>query len=125
MTAWATWVSQGAADPDAGGAETLMLAIQRNVPGELIHQQPRGKAHVRPATVQNARRCWQAEDLCAGLDLDDGSADLQNMVGARALGDPVSHLLADDLVLIGRQTLRIRMHQREGLHRDLRLVEER
>ncbi len=46
------------------------------------------------------------------------------MIGARALGDPVRHLLADDLVLIGRESLDIGMHQRDGLDRDLRLIEE-
>jgi hypothetical protein len=39
----------GAADRDAGIQEALMLAVQRQVPGELVEQQPDEEAHVGAA----------------------------------------------------------------------------
>ena len=102
-----------------------MLAIQRDVPGELVHEQPGGEADVGAAAFQNPGRCRQTDDLCARLDLNYRPADFEDMVGARSLGNPVRHLLADHLVLIGRQAFDIGVHQREGLDRNLRLVEER
>ena len=82
-----------------------MLPIERHVPREFIHQQPRGEADIRAAVFQNPGRGRQGEDLRAGFELDHRPPILQDIIGARALGDPVSHLLADDLVLIGRESL--------------------
>jgi hypothetical protein len=46
----------GPTDPDATGAQALMLAIQGNVPSEFIHQQPGGEADIRAAAFQHPSR---------------------------------------------------------------------
>ena len=101
-----------------------MLAIERQVPGELIHQQPGDEAHIGPAAVQDPRRRRHGEDLCGLLSLHHGPTVLQDLVAARALGEPVGDLLADDLELIRREALELRVHQHDRLDGNLRLVEE-
>src|SRR5208282_5536893 len=101
-----------------------MLPIERQVPGELIHQQPRDEADIRSALLQNPGRRRQGEDLRAALELDHRPPILQDLVGPRALRDPVSHLLADDLVLIRWVPLDVLVHQSDGADRNSRLVEE-
>ena len=85
---------------------------------------PGREAHIRAAALQDPRGAGRARICARGFELDHRPAVLQDMIGARALGDPVGHLLADDLVLIGREAFDVGMHQRDGLDGDLRLIEE-
>lgn len=114
----------GAADRDAGGRQALVLAIQRQVPGELVHQETGDETHIRAAAFQNADRGRQGQDLRRSLELDHRATILEHVIRTRALGNPVGDLLADDFVLIGREALDIGVDQRDGLDRHLGLVEE-
>jgi hypothetical protein len=89
------------AHPDAGGRQALMLAVERQVPGELVDQKPSGETHIRAAPLQYPLGCRQGEDLRGAPDFDHRPAVLEDLIAPRTLGNPVGHLLADDLVLVG------------------------
>ena len=57
--------------------------------------------------------------------LDDGSHVLEDDEAARALRQAMAELLADDLVLLGRKTLRLGAEYLDGQHRHHGVVEER
>jgi hypothetical protein len=73
-----------------------MLAVQPDMPGELVHEHACGEADIGATSLEYPGRCRQTDDLGAGLDLDCGPTNFEDMVGAGALSNPVRHLLADD-----------------------------
>jgi hypothetical protein len=114
----------GAADRDAGVQEALVLAVQRQVPGELIKQQTDEEAHVGAAPVDHARRRRRAVERLRVAALDQRAHVLEDHVAARALGQAVADLLPDHLVLVRREPLDIRVGHGDGLDRYAGFVEE-
>ena len=55
------------ADPKPGRLELLMMSVLRQVPGELVDQQPGGKAHIGAAPFEDPRRRRHGMNLGAGL----------------------------------------------------------
>ena len=114
----------GAADRDARVSQALMLAVQRQVPGELVEQQPDQETHVGATALEHPGGRRRAVDRLRVAALDDRAHVLEDHVAARALRQAVAHLLADHLELVGGETLGLGVGERDGLDRHARLVEE-
>jgi hypothetical protein len=110
---------------EARGDEALMLAVQGQVPGELVHQQASDEAHVRAAALEHPHGRGRAMQRLRVAPLDHRAHVLQHHVAAGALRQAVAALLADDFVLFARQALDVRVRHLDGHHRHLGLVEER
>ncbi|EXI65328.1 MAG: hypothetical protein AW08_03247 [Candidatus Accumulibacter adjunctus] len=113
------------AEGEARVGKALVLAIQRQVVGELVDQQAGNEAHVRPAAVDDVARRRRADERFAGLELHHRPAILDHDVTPGALCETVAFLVADDLVVFGREALGCRCGQFDDLDRHLGLVEER
>jgi len=110
---------------EAGLLQALVLAVQRQVPAELVQQHASNEADVGTAALDDARRrARTVQGLCVAA-LDHRAHVLEHDKAARALRQTVADLLTDDLVLLGRQTLCLRVGDLNDLHRHLGLVEER
>ena len=109
----------GAAERDAGVEKTLMLAVQGQVPGELVDQHSGEEAHVGARALQHVRRRRWGENRLGVAALDDWTHVLQHHVAARLLRQAIAHLLADDLALGLRNRLNRRVRHLDGLHRHL------
>jgi hypothetical protein len=96
------------ADGETGVGEALVLAIQRQVVGELVDQQAGDEAHVRPAAVDDGARRRRADERLAGPDLHHGPPILDEDVTPRLLRQTVALLVTDDLVVFGREAIGFR-----------------
>jgi len=114
----------GPAERESRIEQTLVLAIQRQVVAELVDQQPDDEAHIGAAALDDAHRRRCAMQRLGVQTLDDGPHVLEHDEAPRALRQPMADLLADDLVLLGRKTLRLGAGHLDGLHRHHGLVEE-
>ena len=101
-----------------------MLAVQRQVVEELVHQQPGQEADIGAPALQNGGRGRRAVQGLLVLALDEAAHVLEDDVAARALGQTMGDLLADDLVGVFAEPLGLRVGDLDDLHRDPFLVEE-
>ena len=107
-------------DPAVGQAP--VLAVQRQVIAELVHQQPGQETHVHRRAPQHVRRRRRRQHLRGVPALDDLAHVPQHLVTARLLGQPVRDLLPHDLPLARRYRLDSGIRHMDRLHRH-RLVE--
>jgi hypothetical protein len=113
------------AEPKARIHQPLVLAVQRQVPGELVHQHAGDQAHVGTAALDHARGRRRAVQRAGVATLDHRAHVLQHDVRARALRQAMADLVAYDLVVLARLALRLGVRDLDGVHRHLGLVEER
>ena len=73
----------GAAEPDAGIGQALVLTVQRQVVEEFVDQQPRQQADIGEAIVEHRSRRRHFGQACAGLVPDERAAILEHHVAAR------------------------------------------
>ena len=109
----------GAAERDAGVEKTPMLAIDREMPAELVDQHRGEEAHVGARALQHVRRRRGGDNGLGVAALDDLAHVLQHHVAARLLRKAIAHLLADDLALGLRNRFNRRVSDLDGLHRHL------
>jgi len=106
--------------------QALVLAIQRQVVAELVDQQSDdASSTIGTTALDDAHRRRCAMQGLRVETLDDGPHVFEDDEAPRALRQPMADLLADDLVLLGRKTLRLGAGHLDGLHRHHGLVEER
>ena len=113
-----------AGDLDTGRPQALVLAIQRQVVEELVDDQAGEEAHIRAPALQHRRRGARTGQGGCLLELDHRAHVPEHHVAARALGQAMGHLLADDLIGVRRQVGDRRIGDRDGLHRHPLRVEE-
>ena len=87
------------ADPDAAVGQAPVLAVQRQVIAELVHQQTGQETHVHRRAPQHVRRRRRRPDLARVPALHDLADVSQDLVAARRLRQSVRDLLPDDLAL--------------------------
>ena len=75
MAFWLIWVSQGRLTCDAGGRQALVLAIERQVPGELIDQHAGDEADIGPTVIDDALRGRGAHDALVLFELHHAGDD--------------------------------------------------
>lgn len=112
------------ADRDPPIGEALVLAIKRQVVGELVNQETGDETDVGAAAFNDASRRTRADDVLCRLELDHRPPVLENDIAPRALGKPEAVLVADDVKVLRRQTQGFRCGQFDDLDRHSRLVEE-
>ena len=115
----------GTAEVEAGIDKTLVLAIQRQVPAELVQHHADDEAHVGAAAFDDAHGGRRAVQRLRVAALDHRAHILEHDKAAGALREAVADLLADDLVLLRRQALSLGAGHDDGLDGHLGLVEER
>ena len=109
------------AHPDPGVGETLVLAVQRQVIAELVHQHPSQKTHVHRTARQHVGRRRRRQYPARVASPYDLAHVLQYLVAARLLGQPVRDLLPDDFPLGFRNRLERRGRHPDRLHRHRRV----
>ena len=115
----------GPADGDAGVGETLVLAVEREVPGELVDQQAGQEADVGAAAVDDPDRRRRAKDGLILLELDHRPPVVEHDGATGALCEAVAVLVADDLEVVRGEPLRFRCSQFDDLDRNPCGIEER
>ena len=101
-----------------------MLAIQRQVVGELVDQQPGDETHLGAAALDDTGRCTRAMDDLGALYLDHRAAVFEHDIAARTLGEPEALLVTDHLKVFSRKPCGFGGGQLDELHRHPRRVEE-
>ena len=113
------------AELEARRDQPLVLPVQRKLPRELVHQQPDDEAHIGAAALDDAQWCRRAVQRLRVVALDHRAHVLQDHVAAGSLRQAVAGLLADHLVLVGTELLRLGVGHLDRDHRHLAVVEER
>ena len=67
------------ADINAGGREALVLAIERQVPGKLIHQDAGDEADIGPAVIDDTLRGRGAHDALVFFELHHRAMILEDL----------------------------------------------
>ena len=113
-----------AAHRDAGIAQALVLAVERQVVGKLVDQHSGDKTHVRSATLDHTHRRTRADDDLRRLELDHRAPVFEHDATARTLGEPIADLVIDDFVVFGCQALGFGSSEFDDLDGHSCLVEE-
>ena len=108
-------IGQGAAgEIDAVARQTLVLAVQRLVVEELLHQQPGDEAHIGDAArPQRARRGHRGE-FAAWAMLEHRVHVIEHDIAGRALRQSIGVLFADQLVFVGVGAIEFRCRAANG-----------
>ena len=114
-----------AAQPEVGIHEALVLTVQGQVVGELVDEQAREEAHVRPAALDHPRGGCRTAEGAVGPALDERPDVLDHHITAGALGEPEGLLGADDLKLLGGKPFRLGGGKGNDLHGHPVGIEER
>lgn len=101
-----------------------MLAVQRQVVGKLVDQQPGDEADVGTAAFEDTRRDRWADDLLAVLELDHRPPVLEDNVAPWPLGEAIAVLVADDLEFFRGQSFGLRHGHLDDCDRNLGRIEE-
>ena len=88
------------AERDAGVLQALVLTIQRQMVGELVHQQPGEQAHIGEAAIEHVRRRRARLGLLAVFVPQHGPLVLQHHIAGRTLRQAVGGVRGDDFVRI-------------------------
>ena len=112
-------------DRDAAISEALVLAIERQVVGELVDQEAGDETDVSAAAFNDPDRCARANDDLRRLDLDHRPPVLEHHVAARTLREPIAVLVANDLEVFRCESCRFRGGQFDDFDRHPRIIEER
>ncbi len=96
-----------------------MLAVERQVVLEFVHQHPDQKADIGDAALQHVGRCWGRQRLVAVLTFDDGAVITQDHVTGRTLCQSMSAVRANDFISIGIVAFEFRRFEGDDLHRDI------
>jgi hypothetical protein len=101
-----------------------MLTVKRQVVGEFVDQQSGDETYISAATLDDSYRRTRADDDLRRLDFDHWTPIFENDGAARALGQPVTVFVADDLEGLRRQSLGFRRAEFDHLDRHPRLIEK-
>ncbi len=101
-----------------------MLAIQWQVVGKFVNQQSGDEADVGPAALNDTGRRVGADQCLVTLELDYRPAILDHHVATRPLRQAIAVLVADDLVVLGREAFDFRRGELDDFDWDAVLVEE-
>ncbi len=97
--------------------QALVLAIQRQVVAEFVHQHPDQKTDIHHAAFQHVGRRRGGHNALVVQDLVDRAGVFEDDVAARALGQAVGDLLADAHAQLGRDGLDLGVCDRNDLPR--------
>src|SRR5690348_14472749 len=94
------------------------------MPSEFVDQEPREKAHISAAALDHAGRSRRAVDRLSGAALHHRAHVLEDDVAAGPLSQAMGNLLADDLELVGIESLELRGAQLNRLDGHAALIEK-